>query len=397
VLEGLPDGPERHRKELDLQLALGRALSAAKGYAASEMGRTFARARELCEKVGDSSRLFPVLFGQCVYHQGRAEPATAREIAEELVRRAEAAGDLTAQVAGRRIIGSASSNLGELIAARAHLEQALALYDPTRHRPLSFYPQDERVAGLCWLSRTLLVLGYPEQALARIREAVIEARGLAYPYALAHALFFDCKLHQLFGDRRGVQDQAETLIPLCTEQGFPFWLALGMILHGWTLAGNGQPETGIGRMREGLGAYWATGAACWSPYLLALAAEAHGKVAEIAQALDLLAEALARAERTGERWYEAELHRRRGELLLALPEPDPAEAESCFERALAVAGEQSAKMWELHAAASLARLWRDRGERARARDLLAPIYGWFTEGFDTPNLKEAKALLDELG
>jgi predicted ATPase len=397
LLMTMPASLERGRQELQLQVALGRALVAAKGYAAPEMGRTFVRARELCEEVGDTVQLFPVLFGQFAYHQGRAEPFAAREVAEDMLRLAEAAGDLAGRVAAHRALGSALSNLGELAAARAHLERALALYDPVLHRSLAFvYPQDERVAGLCWLSRGLHVLGYPDQAMARSREAVSEARDLAHPYTLAHALLFRCKLCALGGDRPGAEEQAEAVTSLCTEQGFPFWLALGRILQGWALAQSGRVQTGIAQMQQGLETYWATGGAHWSPYLLALMAEAHGKVAEAATALDLLANALVRVERTGERWYEAELHRCRGELLLSLAEFDHSEAEVCFDRAITVACKQSARMWELRAATSLARLWRDQGRRAEAHDLLAPVYAWFTEGFDTADLKDAKALLDEL-
>ena len=193
-----------------------------------------------------------------------------------------------------------------------------------------------------------------------------------------------------------VEEQAEALITLGTEQGFPFWLALGTIYQGWALADGGQVEAGIARVREGLAAYWATGAQHRSPYLLALAAEAHGKAGETRQALDVVAAALERVEKTGERWFEAELHRLKGEVLRALPERDQAEAEACFRRAIEVARGQSARLWELRAATSLARLWHDQGRRAEARDLLAPVYGWFTEGFDTPDLRDARALRDEL-
>ena len=397
VLQRLPDGPERQRQEHGLQLVLGHALTAAKGYSAPETGRAFARARELCRQIGDTTQLFPVLFGQYVHHLVRAEPVPAREVAEEMLRLARQQDDTAAQVAAHRAVGSAFDDLGELSSARAHLEQALALYDPVAHRSLAFlYAQDPRVAGLCWLSRSLFALGYPEQSLARIREAWVAARELAHPHTVAHALGFRCNLCQLFQDRCGVEEQAEALITLGTEQSFPFWLALGTIYQGWALADGGQAEAGIARVCAGLAGYWATGAQHRSPYLLALLAEVHGKAGETSEALDVVAEALARVEKTGECWFEAELHRLRGELLLSLPEPNRTEAEACFRRAMAVARGQEAKLWELRAAMSLARLWRDQGRRAQAHDLLAPVYGWFSEGFNTTDLKEAKRLLDEL-
>jgi predicted ATPase len=315
-----------------------------------------------------------------------------------MLRLARRQDDTAAQVAAHRAVGSALDDLGELISARVHLEQALALYDSVAHRSLAFlYAQDPRVAGLCWLSRSLFALGYPEQSLARIREAWVAARELAHPPTVAHTLGFRCNLCQLFQDRRGVEEQAAALITLGTEQSFPFWLALGTIYRGWALADGGQAEAGTARMREGLAGYWATGARHRSPYLLALLAEAHGKAGETSEALEVVAEALERGEKTGERCFEAELQRLRGELLRALPGSDRLEAEARFRQALAVARGQGARMWELRAATSLGRLWREEGKRTEARDVLAPVYGWFSEGFDPPDHKDARALLDELG
>jgi len=177
----------------------------------------------------------------------------------------------------------------------------------------------------------------------------------------------------------------------------PLWLAAGGVIRGWALAAGGRAADGIAVIRRGLADYRATGAELFSPYFLALLADAHGRADQAAIGLSLLADALDGVERTGVRWIEAELHRLRGELLLALPDPDQPEAEACFRQALAVAGDQGARLWELRAATSLARLWRDQDRCAQANDLLAPVYGWFTEGFDTADLKDAKALLDELG
>ena len=251
--------------------------------------------------------------------------------------------------------------------------------------------------SLSWLSLVLVVLGYPEQALAQNGEALAYARELAHPSTTAAALApMGCILHQLLRDRRNAREQAEAAIALAGEQGFPHYLAAGTVVRGWALADAGRAEEGIAEIRRGLADYGATGAEMWSPYFRGLFAEVQGRAGRAAVSLDLASEAVDQAGRTEAHWIEAELHRLRGELLLALPEPERREAEACFLRALAVARDRGARLWELRAATSLARLWRDQGRRGEARQPLARAYGWFTEGFDTPDLREARALLDEL-
>ena len=397
LLAGLPDGPERRRREVGLQLGLGPALIAAKGFAAPETGRAYARACELCRELGDTRRLFPALFGQAAVHWQRAEVVAMQEVARELLRSAEEQGDAAAEVVGHRLLGNSSFQLGRLAESRAHSEAGITLHDATRDLNSRFvYALDSRVICLHWLSHALLTLGYPSQARARSGEAIAAARPLAHPNTMSQALVSDCTLHQLLRDRREAQEQAVALIALATEHGFPLWLTVGVVVRGWALADGGRVEEGIAVMRRGLADYRATGAETWSPYFLGLLAEAHGRGGQAAAGLRLAADALDRVERTGVRWIEAELHRLRGELLLTVPEADQPEVETCFVRALTVAREQGARLWELRAATSLARLWRDQGRRAEAHDLLAPIHDWFTEGFDTPDLQDAKALLDEL-
>jgi predicted ATPase len=227
-------------------------------------------------------------------------------------------------------------------------------------------------------------------------EVLAFARGLAHPNTIAQTLFCDWTLHQLLRDGQEAQEQAEALIALATEHGLPLWSAAGVVVRGWALADGGRAEHGIAVIRQGLADYRATESELFLPYFLALLADAHGRAGQAATGLSLAADALDRVEQTGVRWIEAELYRLQGELLLDLPEVAQPEAETCFRQALAVAREQGAKMWELRAATSLARLWRDQGKRREACELLAPIYDWFTEGFDTTDLKEAKALLNEL-
>jgi predicted ATPase len=397
LLEGLPDDPERRRRELDLQLVLGPALIAAKGFAAPETGRAYARACELCRELADARKLIPALYGQSVVHWQRAELTAAHEVARELLPLAEEQGDAAAEVVGHRILGAYLFQLGRFAEGRAHSESGLALYDPVRDRSSRFvFAVDSRVVCLLWLSQALLALGYPEQARVRQGEALASARELAHPNTIAQVLFCGWTLHQLLRDGREAQEQAEALIAFATEYSLPLWLAAGVVVRGWALAAGGRADDGIAVIRRGLADYRATGSELFSPYFLALLAEAHGRADQAALGLGLLAEALDWVERTEVRRIEAELHRFRGELRLALSEPDQSAAEASFGLALAVAQEQQAKSLELPAAASLARLWAGQGERRKAYDLLAPVYGWFTEGFDTADLKDAKALLDEL-
>jgi predicted ATPase len=384
LLGTVPDTPERRNLELELQVALGSVLMFTKGFAAAETTSAYARARELCLQVGATPKIFPVLFGQWLVRQGRGELAAAHELAVELLRLAEERGDVAAQVTGCRAVGSTLAQLGRFVESRAYLERGLALYNP------------QRVVSLHWLSHALLALGYPEQALARMDEAFAYARELTHPDTMAVALRAGCTLYERLRQSRDAQAMAEALIALATEQGFPLWPAMGTVTRGWALADAGRTEEGIGEIRRGLDDYRATGAELWSPYFLVLLAEAHGWAGQAAAGISVLAEAFDRVERGGARWIEPDLHRLKGELLLALPEPDPVEAEARFRRAITVAREQSAKMMDLRSATNLARLWRDQGRRDEARELLAPVYGWFTEGFDTLDLRDAKALLDAL-
>jgi predicted ATPase len=399
LLQQLPDDAERRRWELDLQIALGSALIAAPGYAAPETAAAYARAYELCREAGAVRRLFPVLYGRYVTHLLGAKLAVARDAAAESLRLAERQDDDRATLAtSHRTAGTAAFALADLSAARMHLEQALALYDPERHRPLAIvYAQDVRVAGLSWLALTLFVQGFPEQALRRSDEALAAAPEVRHPNTTAQSLLCACVLSELVGRRQQVRAHAEMLVALATEHRLPFWLAMGTIMRGWALADAGEAEAGIAQLRRGLVAWENTGAALIVPYYLGLLAKALANAGRAGEGLGALTEALDRVARTEELWFEAELHRLRGELLLALTEPDQPEAEACFRQALAVARAQAARIWELRAAASLAQLWRDQGKRAEAHDLLAPVYAWFTEGFDTADLEHAKALLDQLG
>jgi class 3 adenylate cyclase/predicted ATPase len=398
LLTRLLDGADHRRWELHLQLALGRALIAAKGQAAPETGRSYARVRELYEQLGEAQLLFPALYGQYTVHFGRGELEAARELAEEFLRLARCRDDTVVRARGHRLTGMTLLRLGQLIAARAHLEQALTL-DELAGRcslSLSHYPYDSRIVNLGLLASALLLLGYPDQALSCCQRALAEAQDVGDPETLAYAMSSAAGLAEDLRDVEAAREWAEAVIALATEQGLPHFLAEGTLFRAWAVAERGQLQEAIAGMREGLTAMRAGGTGFGIPVHLLSLAGVYGKAGQATQGLELIAESLYLVRSTGESWFEAELHRLKGELLLSASDRDEAVAEVCFRQALAVARQQEARMWKLRAATSLARLWRDQGKRGEARDLLAPVYGWFTEGFDTADLKDAKALLDEV-
>jgi len=295
------------------------------------------------------------------------------------------------------ILGITLLWLGELALAQEHVEQGLTLYNPQRHRSLAvLYGFDPGVFCLSLAACVLWLLGYPNQALQRSHEALALAQGLSHPFSLALALNFAAVLHQFRREGPIAQKRAEAAMTLSIEQGFPYWLAEGAIRRGWALAAQEQVEEGITQIRQGLASYQATGAEVLQSYYFALLGEAHGIMGQAEEALTVLTEALATVHKTGERFYEAELYRLEGELLLALSLDHQTEAETCFLQALTISRHQQAKSLELRAAVRLARLWQRQGKRQEARDLLAPVYTWFTEGFDTADLHEAQALLAAL-
>ncbi|HEV8713986.1 MAG TPA: AAA family ATPase, partial [Candidatus Binatia bacterium] len=402
LLKTLPDTSERAQQELTLQVALGASLIATKGFAAPEVERAFTQAHELCQQVGETPQLFEILNGLYAFHFNRAEFQIARELGEQLLTLARRMQNLALLEVAHHGLGGTLSRLGELIPAREHLEQSIAFYDSRKHRlQASPYTAQYEVFSLSYLAWILWHLGHPDQALERSHEAVALAQELSRPFPLAYALGMAARFHQLRREGQAVKERAEAMIALSTEQGFPYWLALGTIWRGWALAARGQTEEGIAQIRQGLAAYQATGAEAGRPWYLALLAEAYGKVGQAEEGLNVLTEALEVVNKTGERMYEAELYRLKGMLTLQSKVSSPKsqverEAEEFFQKAIEIARKQQAKSLELRAVMSLSRLWQQQDKTAEARQMLAEIYGWFTEGFDTADLKEAKALLEEL-
>jgi predicted ATPase len=385
-----------------MQTTLGPALMHIKGQAASEVGRAYARARELCQQVGETPQLFQVLRGLWYFYLHRLELRTAQELGEQLLSLAQQVGDPALLLEAHYALRNTLNYLGEFAAAQAHLAQGITLYDPQQHHAHAVrYGQDPGMFCRAYAALTLWCLGYPDQALQRSREALTLARELAHPFSLGLALCFAAILHQFRREGHLTQERAEAGIALATEQGFAVLRANGTLFRGWALAeryaepgtGQGQVEEGMAQMQQGLAAWRATGSEAVRPYGLALLAAASAQVGRCEAGLTLLAEALAVANDTGEHRWDAELYRFQGEVLLACSAEHNPEAETCFHQALDIARQQQAKSWELRAAMSLSRLWQQQGKRTEAYDLLAPLYSWFTEGFDTADLQEARTLL----
>jgi predicted ATPase len=397
LLQTLPETPDRVQQDVDLHIALGASLFATQGYAAPEVGETYTYARQRCQHLEDPQRLFPVLRGLWNYYAVRAEYQTAHALGEQLLALAQQAQDPAMLVVAHQALGATLSYLGAGASAHTHLAEGIARSDAQQHRAQAFlYGEDTGMSCRCYAARVLWCLGYPDQGLAQSHEAVTLAQRSANPFSLANALSMAATFHQLRREGHAAQECAEASISIATEQGFPQWKASGAILRGWTLAHQAQAKEGIEQLTQGLIAFRATGAEIGRPGRLALLAEAYGTIGQPEAGLTALAEALTLADTTGERWYEAELYRLNGELLLQQTSDNQAEAEACFHQAIAIAQSQQAKSWELRAATSLARLWDQQDKRQEAHDLLAPVYNWFIEGFDTADLQEAKALLEAL-
>jgi predicted ATPase len=431
LIKTLPDTAERVRQELDIEITLGPVLTITQGYATPEIGTIYARAQELCQQVDESPQLGRVLRGLWGFYVARGGHTTAREFGEQLVRLAQRTQDSSLLVEGYYALGASLMWLGELNAAHHHVEQGIAIYSPQKHRSHTFlYGQDPGVFCRCYAAETLWALGYPDQGLKRVEEALSLAQEIAHPYSLAIALLVAGAAHSLRREGQQVQRYLQALLALCNEQGFLYMSALGTPYQGWALAEQGKMEEGIPQIRQGIAAIRATGAEGILTWDLGKLAEAQGWAGKNEEGLETLAEALEIVQKTEERWWEAELYRLKGELTLQqwkvesqksqVPNPQPLtpnpqaegerEAEACFLKAIDVARHQQAKSLELRGVMSLVRLRQQqasehgagsteqgvRTKLAEAHRMLSEIYHWFTEGFDTADLRDAKALLDEL-
>jgi TOMM system kinase/cyclase fusion protein len=398
VLQTLPDTPERAHQDLRLHVALGVSLMAVKGRAAPEVERVYTRARALCQQVGDTPQLFPVLRGLYLFYLNRGQRQTAQDLAEQLLRQAERQPEVAPRMLGQYLLGLVLFQRGALEEAVRHFEQAIAAYNPQEHRELAHvYGIDPGVITRSLGALVLWLLGYPDRALAQSQEAWTLAQEVAHPLSQVLTQVWLACLHQFRQEPQAAHDRAAGSIALAVQQGFSaLFVAWATVPLGWALTRQGQWAAGMARLQEGSEAALAAGSEQWRPYYLTLCAEAAGAAGRPEDGRRLLAEAQKVMARTDERFYEAELYRLSGMLRLAHSPAAQAEAEGYMRQALEVARRQEAKSLELRAAMSLSRLWQRQGKRDEARQLLAPIYSWFTEGFDTTDLQEAKALLEEL-
>jgi predicted ATPase len=395
LLGSLPENALRGQQELDLHIALGRALLATRGHSSPAVGETIVRARTLAEQLDRPDYLVPLLHFQWVFHLMRGEHKLALSFAEETEKVGEAQSDKATLLLGHVFHGVSRFYLGEFVAARALCEQCHGLRDPA-HRAVyaTLMAEDPHALNLIRRAVALAVLGYIDQAHAQMDEALSEARQLEHAHTLVEVLIFACLTKWVGGSVHEVRRCAEEAIALSNEHGFQSVLGPGLVSRGWSLSALGQAEEGLSLITQGLSALRDAGSLSHTPWALTLLAESYAKLGQLEEGLNCVAEAAEIIETTDERFSEAEMHRVRGELIASMH--DDGAAEVAFREAINVAERQSAKLWELRSSASLARLWRDQGKRTEARNLLAPIYGWFTEGFDTADLKEAKMLLDEL-
>ena len=400
-IAALPATAARRREQIKLQVALITPLVHVKGYAAPETKAAAEKARLLIERAEalgeppeDPLLVFSVLYGFWAANYVAFNGDVMHELATQFLALAEKQGAAAPLMIGHRLMGTTLLQTGDIADAQVHLDRAIALYDPIVHRPLATrFGQDVKVVILCWRALALWLLGYPEAARVDADETLKIAREIGQAATLMYALLVTSLTHIQCGNCAEANARVDELVALADEKGALYWKTLGRMYQGWL---TGEAVDAVHMITSGIAAYQSTGATLFVPLHLSYLARAYAALSQLDDAWRCIGEAMSAVETTKEKWHEAEIYRMAGEIALKSPEGDQAKAHAYFERALTVARAQQAKSWELRAAMSMARLWRDQGKRDEARDLLAPVYGWFTEGFDTLDLKEAKTLLDEL-
>jgi predicted ATPase len=400
MLRTLPGSPKRAQQELNMLFALGPALMATKGYAAKEVESTFARAKELCLKQGKTRHLFDVQRGLWGFFIVRGDLKTALNQGEECSHLAQKEKSPALLIWSHYMMGMTLFHLGKLEAAKDYLDKGIALYDAKKRR-VQRALQDPGVACQSYRAASLWLLGYPDQAFKASQEALELAKRLKHPFSLMYALYMTAAICQLLNKVQEAQERAEEADLLCEKYGGqPFWKAWGPVLRGWALSEKGMQEEGIAESRKGLTVMQTTGSLLVNPYLYSIQVEIYLRAGKIREGITVLADTFKMVEKTKELWWEAEMHRIKGELMLD-PSLDPSidhelKAEASFHKALKIARHQRAKSLELRAAISLGRIWQKKGEKEKSRKMVTEVYSWFTEGFDTPDLIEAQRLLDEL-
>jgi predicted ATPase len=402
-LRALPDSPERARRELALQVTRGAGLTATEGYSAPEVAGTYARAWELCTQVGETPQVLPVLRGLGRYYIIRGEFTTAREIGDRLLAIADARSDTTLRIMAHNALGIVSLYSGEFETALDHLESGFAMFDPVTHNPIQsalYRLVPPGVTCAIHAGWTLWMLGYAERAAARTQQALSLARMIGQPFGVSYACHLAAAIHRWRGEIEVVAALEEEALVPDAEHGFGLMLTAGVIQRGWLLAESGRSEEGLAQMLEGLAKHREMGAVVLVPAFLTVIAELYQKLGRPADGLTALSEALTVAQQSGQHYWESELHRLTGVLTL---EADTRRGrgtaetlETHLQRAIEIARRQHAKWLELRATTNLARLWSEQGHLKKARTLLSGVHGWFTEGLDTPDLREARTLLDTL-
>ncbi len=405
LIASLPSTPALRREAIKLQVALITPLGHVKGFNAPETKAAAERARLLIEQAEalgeppeDPLLLFSVLYSfWLVTGVASFNRDLTRELAEQFLALAEKQAAIVPLMIGHRLLGIALTATGDIVEGRVHFDRSMALYDPAAHRRLATrFGQDNGVSVLSYRSISLWMLGYPEAALADVNQALSDAREIGQAATLMYALFYVLMCHIHRGSYAVTNAHLDELVSMAEEKGVLLWKTLGTLFRGRLFGLTGNASAAVQMIAAGISALRSAGSMFWMPLYSSYLAKGYAELGKFDDAWRCIGEAMTAVETTKERWWEAEANRTAGEIALMSPEPDTAKAEVYFDRALAVARAQQAKSWELRAAMSMARLWRDQAKRDEARDLLAPVYGWFTEGFDTLDLKEAKALLDEL-
>ncbi len=397
LIQSMPESPERNRHELPLQIALGVPMTATKGFASKEVEEAYARARELCNQIGETPQLFPVLRGLWLFHMVRAELKTAKDLGHHLLRLGEESKETGLILQGHLSLGLTNFYLGEFQTALEHLDQGIRLYDKKEHHAMAYaYGDDPGVVCLSYSALTLWMLGHFDKALQRDQETLTLADEISHPFSLAFAYNFSARFHQCRGDVQSVKEMAEATISMSSERGFKHWISTGKVLQGWALSCERQGEEGIALIREGLSAWQATGAEVSGAHCQAMLAEAYQQKGQIGAGIEFIEEGLTKVAGNDERLYVPELNRLKGELLLAQGEDNMPEAEKCFREALKMSGTQKAKPLELKAATSLSHLLIRQERLQEAKEILKTSFKGIEEGGDTPIIKEAKTLLDEL-
>jgi predicted ATPase len=397
LLRGLPDSPERMQDEITLLLILGRRLMAARGYGVPEVGEVYTRAHTLCQQAGEPWQYCQALQGLYRFHLLRAQLRTANELIHQFFRLVQDQHDAALMPECYTDLGLIAYYRGDLVAARAHLEDSLRLYDTPSPSTLLFpngyeYGVRHGFYGMM----VLWLLGYADQAQQWKQDFLARSQQVEHTPSQVSAQLFTSLLTQHLRDVTATQAYAETTLNLATAQGFAHRIMQGRMMRGWVLAMQGDAVTGTAHIQQGLEAMQRVSQKLYRPYYLSLLAEAYGQAGQLEAGLSTLAEALTLVEATDERWWEAELYRLQGELFLRLPHSAISQAAACFHQALDVARRQQAKSLELRAALSLSRLWQQQGKRNQARQLLTEVYSWFTEGFETADLQEARSWLETL-